>query len=67
MIVATTVIIMKKGLERGYYMDPEKFLLICKDFMTEADLAMLGEFRFLRSYRERYVGSFIGTLARRRE
>ena len=48
-------------------MEPEKCLLICKDSVTKANLEILGEFRFRKAERERYVGSFIGTQERRQE
>ena len=41
MIAAEARVILEKDPERGYYMEPEKSILICNDFVTEADLGVL--------------------------
>ena len=58
MIAATESIIMEKRPKQGYYIDPEKFLLIYKDTVTGANLGLLGELSFRQSDRERYVVFF---------
>ena len=67
MIAASACLILEKGLERNYYMEPEKSILICNDSLTDADLAVLQEFTFRRSDGECYVVSYIGSQEKRRE
>ena len=67
MISAMARIIMEKEPEWRYYLDLKKSLLICKYSLTEANLAVLGEFIFRQSDKEKYTRSFTGRQQRCRE
>ena len=46
-------LLLDHGPARGYYMDPEKSVLICSPELTEEDLAPLDGFHFRRETGER--------------
>ena len=57
---------MDHGPALGYYLEPEKSVLICSPGMKEADLAPLAGFHFHHETGERYLGRYLGEEAKRR-
>ena len=62
-----TELIVAHGPARGYYMEPDKSVLICSPTLPESALTALRHHNFTRSDGTRYLGGFIGLANRRAE
>ena len=56
-----TDLIVKFGPVRGYFMDPEKLILVYLEQLPETELASLSHFKFTQSSGTRYLSGFMGT------
>ena len=58
-------LILKHGPARGYFMEPEKSVLVCSASLPESALEGLSRFQFHRSNGTRYLGGFVGAAGKR--
>ena len=66
--VAKAMALMEKlGPARGYYPEPAKSIVICRDSQTDAAKAHFSDFQFEYCDGHRHVGGFIGTEAAKAE
>ena len=58
-------LIMKHGPARGYFMEPDKSILVCAESLPAPALEGLTRFKFRRENGWRYLGGFVGAARER--